>query len=146
PYRYIKPVGFGNMGFALPAAIASVAAAPSRPVLALIGDGSLGMSLGELETLARIGGPVVIVVFNDSSYGNIRQEQVLHFDGRTLGVDFGAVNLGQVAQGMGLKGLRVNELSVLRAEGEAAFAAGEPAVIDVVLARTPDAWTYPAFA
>lgn len=145
PYRYIKPVGFGNMGFALPAAIASVADDPSRPVLALIGDGSLGMSLGELETLARAGGPVVIVVLNDSSYGNIRQEQVLHFDGRTIGVDFQEVNFATVAQGMGLDGKRVTEVGALVDAVRDGFASGKPVVIDVVLDRAANAWTYPAF-
>lgn len=145
PYRYIKPVGFGNMGFALPAAIASVAEAPERPVLALIGDGSLGMSLGELETLARVGGPVVVVVLNDSSYGNIRQEQVLHFDGRTVGVDFQDVDFAQVARGMGLKAVRVTDQeSMVRAVGEG-FASGAPLVVDVVLDREANAWTYEAF-
>lgn len=145
PYRYIKPVGFGNMGFALPAAIASIADDPERPVLALIGDGSLGMSLGELETLARVGGPVVIVVLNDSSYGNIRQEQVLHFKGRTIGVDFQDVNFATVAQGMGLNGKRVTEVGELVDAVRDGFASGRPVVIDVVLDREANAWTYPAF-
>ncbi|MGQ4267491.1 thiamine pyrophosphate-binding protein [Nocardiopsis changdeensis] len=145
PYRYIKPVGFGNMGFALPAAIASVADAPDRPVLALIGDGSLGMSLGELETLARSGGPVVVVVLNDSSYGNIRQEQVLHFNGRTVGVDFQDVDFAQVARGMGVKGVRVTDReSLVRAVREG-FASGRPLLVDVVLDREANAWTYEAF-
>ncbi|MGX1702264.1 thiamine pyrophosphate-binding protein [Microbacterium sp. NPDC055357] len=145
PYRYIKPVGFGNMGFALPAAIASVVDDASRPVLALIGDGSLGMSLGELETLARVGGPVVIVVLNDSSYGNIRQEQVLHFDGRTIGVDFHEVDFAQVARGMGLDGVRVTEVDGLVTAVRDGFASGKPVVVDVVLDRAANAWTYPAF-
>jgi acetolactate synthase-1/2/3 large subunit len=145
PYRYIKPVGFGNMGFALPASIASVAAEPDRPVLALIGDGSLGMSLGELETLARTGGPVVIVVLNDSSYGNIRQEQVLHFNGRTVGVDFGDVDFAQVAKGMGLASKRVTDIDDLVETVKGAFAGSRPVVVDVVLDRAANAWTYPAF-
>jgi len=145
PYRYIKPVGFGNMGFALPAAIASIADAPERPVLALIGDGSLGMSLGELETLARVGGPVVVVVLNDSSYGNIRQEQVLHFNGRTVGVDFQDVDFAQVARGMGLEAVRVTDQeSLVRAVREG-FSSGAPLVVDVVLDREANAWTYEAF-
>lgn len=146
PYRYIKPVGFGNMGFALPATIASVVDEPSRPVLALIGDGSLGMSLGELETLARAGGPAVVVVLNDSSYGNIRQEQVLHFDGRTIGVDFLDVDFAQVARGMGVEGVRVTDVDALVAAVREGFASGKPLLVDVVLDRAADAWTYPAFA
>ncbi|PFG29919.1 thiamine pyrophosphate-binding protein [Paramicrobacterium agarici] len=145
PNSYIKPVGFGNMGFALPSAIASATIDPGRPVLALIGDGSLGMSAGELETLARVGGPVCIVVLNDSSYGNIRQEQELHFDGRTIGVDFGSVDFGLVARGMGVDGETAPDLDTLvRRVGEV-LRGSSPALIDVPLDRSANAWTYPAF-
>ncbi|MFI6347848.1 thiamine pyrophosphate-binding protein [Streptomyces sp. NPDC050560] len=145
PGRYVKPVGFGNMGFALPASIASVAAEPTRPVLALIGDGSLGMSLGELETLARQGGPVCLVVLNDASYGNIRQEQELHFEGRTIGVDFGDVDFAAVARGMGIEATRVTDVDGLVAAVRGAFAGDRPCLVDVVLDRAASAWTYPAF-
>ena len=88
PGTYFKPVGFGNMGFALPAAIGlSLVAGPERPIVALIGDGSLGMTLAELETLARVGGQVAVIVMNDGGYGNIRQAQQLRY-GRAAGVDF----------------------------------------------------------
>ncbi|NUU08452.1 thiamine pyrophosphate-binding protein [Leifsonia sp. C5G2] len=143
---YIKPVGFGNMGFALPSAIAATVLDPNRPVLALIGDGSLGMSLGELETLARVGGKVCIVVLNDASYGNIRQEQELHFNGRTIGVDFGPVDFGEVARGMGVDGEVVHDLATLTRRAAEALTTGVgPVVLDVPLDRNANAWTYHAF-
>ncbi|WP_190816276.1 thiamine pyrophosphate-binding protein [Saccharopolyspora pogona] len=145
PNTYIKPVGFGNMGFALPSAIAASLIDPRRPVLAMIGDGSLGMSLGEIETLARVGGNVCIVVLNDSSYGNIRQEQELHFNGRTIGVDFGPVDFGMAARAMGVDGEMINSLPELRRRVADAFAAGEPVVLDVRIDRTVNAWTFPSF-
>jgi acetolactate synthase-1/2/3 large subunit len=145
PNTYIKPVGFGNMGFALPSAIAAATIDPERPVLALIGDGSLGMSLGELETLARVGGKVCIVVLNDSSYGNIRQEQVLHFNGRTIGVDFGTVDFGMVARGMGVDGEVVTSLEVLKSRVAEVLAGSTPAVIDVPIDRDVNAWTFDGF-
>ncbi|MEU4898260.1 thiamine pyrophosphate-binding protein [Streptomyces sp. NPDC044780] len=145
PNSYIKPVGFGNMGFALPSAIAASLIDPQRPVLALIGDGSLGMSLGEVETLARVGGNVCVVVLNDSSYGNIRQEQELHFNGRTTGVDFGPVDFGMAARALGVPGEVVTSLPTLRRRVADAFAAGTPVVLDVPIDRDVNAWTFPAF-
>ena len=146
PNTYIKPVGFGNMGFALPSAIAASTIDPERPVLALIGDGSLGMSAGELETLARVGGRVCIVVLNDSSYGNIRQEQELHFKGRTIGVDFTTVDFGMVARGMGVEGEIVRDLETLvRRVGEVLTVGSGPALLDVPIDRVASAWTYHAF-
>lgn len=144
PRSYIKPVGFGNMGFALPSAIASTLIDAERPVLALIGDGSLGMSLGELETLARVGGRVCVVVFNDASYGNIRQEQELHF-GRTVGVDFNPVDFAAVARGMGVDGEVVSDLTTLKDRVKAALRGDRPVVLDVPLDRGVNAWTFPAF-
>jgi acetolactate synthase-1/2/3 large subunit len=143
---YIKPVGFGNMGFALPSAIAAATIDPRRPVLALIGDGSLGMSLGELETLARVGGRVCVVVLNDASYGNIRQEQELHFNGRTIGVDFGPVDFGAVARAMGVDGEVVSDLDTLRSRVQQALTTDSgPVLLDVPLDRETSAWTYHAF-
>jgi len=146
PGTYIKPVGFGNMGFALPAAIASAADDPDRPVLALIGDGSLGMTLAELETLVRVGGRVVVIVMNDDGYGNIRQEQVLHYDNRTIGVDFGPANYAQVAQGLGLAAERITDLDELAKKVDAAFAGSTPMLFDVPISKEISAWTYPTFA
>jgi acetolactate synthase-1/2/3 large subunit len=145
PNSYIKPVGFGNMGFALPSAIAASLLDPGRPVLALIGDGSLGMSLGELETLARVGGKVCVVVLNDSSYGNIRQEQILHFAGRTIGVDFGTVDFGSVARAMGVDGETITSLDALCQRVRKVFEGSTPAVIDVPIDRDVNAWTFPSF-
>lgn len=146
PGTYIKPVGFGNMGFALPAAIAATLQNRQRPVLALIGDGSLGMSLGELETLARIGGRVCVVVLNDASYGNIRQEQELHFGGRTIGVDFGPVDFAAVGRGMGVQSESVTGLDVLRTNVGQALRGTTPRLFDVPIDRSVNAWTFPAFA
>jgi acetolactate synthase-1/2/3 large subunit len=104
------------------------------------------MSLGELETLARVGGRVCLVVLNDSSYGNIRQEQVLHFNGRTIGVDFGPVDFGAVARGMGVPGAVVTDLDDLRKRVAETLDQGTPAVFDVPIDRDVNAWTFPAFA
>jgi acetolactate synthase-1/2/3 large subunit len=142
-----KPVGFGNMGFALPAAIASAVSEPERPAVVLIGDGSLGMSLAELETLARVGGRVVVVVMNDSGYGNIRQEQtVFHGANRHVGVDFLEVDFAQVARGLGLRAERIDRVEGLADHVAAKLAdGGGPALIDVVMDPVESAWTYPPF-
>jgi acetolactate synthase I/II/III large subunit len=142
---YIKPVGFGNMGFAVPAAIAAATVDARRPVLVLVGDGSLGMSLGELETLGRVGGCVCVVVLNDAGYGNIRQEQIVHFGGRTVGVDFGLSDFGLVAQGLGLAGERVTSLDALAEKVGKALTGSSPVVLDVPIDPEVNAWTFPAF-
>ena len=142
---YIKPVGFGNMGFGIPAAVAAATIDSRRPIIVLVGDGSLGMSLGELETLVRVGGNVAVVVFNDNAYGNIRQEQILFFNNRTIGVDFGKVNFAQVALGMGMQGESITSLDVLAKRVSEVLVGNRPVLFDVPIDPDLSAWTYPAF-
>jgi acetolactate synthase-1/2/3 large subunit len=142
---YFKPVGFGNMGFALPAAIAAQIARPEAPVLAMIGDGSLGMTLAELETVAREELPVCLVIMNDSGYGNIRQEQLLHYGERRLGVDFIDVDYAAIARACGMQGTRVTEVGALAEAVAEALGSGRPWLIDVVIDPDISAWTYPPF-
>lgn len=145
PNTYLKPVGFGNMGFALPAAIGAGVVAPDSPIVAFVGDGSLGMSLGELETLARERSPACIVVMNDGGYGNIRQEQLIHYGNRTIGVDFGNVDYAAVARACGVDAVRV------RTEGELADAVARgtqrpgPYLVEVLIDPSVNAWTFPLF-
>ncbi|MEM1366212.1 MAG: thiamine pyrophosphate-dependent enzyme, partial [Pseudomonadota bacterium] len=62
---------FGTLGFGLSAAMGAKLADPSRPVLCLIGDGGIQFGLAELGTLKALGMPVVVLVWNDSAYGEI---------------------------------------------------------------------------
>lgn len=142
---YMKPVGFGNMGFGVPAAIAAKLQRPERPVIAFVGDGSLGMTLGELETVAREDLPLCIVVMNDRSYGNIRQEQIVHFGGRTIGVDFSDVDYAAIARASGLAGVRVREAGALSVAIDEALNRPKPTLVEVMIDRDVNAWTYPWF-
>ena len=145
PGTYLKPVGFGNMGFAVPAAIAAKLEHPDEPVIAFVGDGSLGMTLGELETVAREKLPICIVVMNDRGYGNIRQEQIVHFAGRTVGVDFTDVNYAAVARASGLEGVRVDTAEALGEAVQAAFASQRPWLVEALIDPEVNAWTFPLF-
>lgn len=146
-HTYLKPVGFGNMGFAVPAAIGAHFARPDAAMIVFVGDGSLGMSLGEVETLARENIPALVIVLNDAGYGNIRQEQVVHYgEGRTIGVDFGDVDFATVARGCGVPGERVLDVAELPDAVRRGLASGGPYLLDVVIDPQLSAWTFPAFS
>src|SRR6185503_5077063 len=73
-FRFRRPGTFlgptsGAMGYGLPAAIAAALVHRDRPVVALVGDGGLAMSMVELETAVRIGARVVVVVFDNERFG-----------------------------------------------------------------------------
>lgn len=103
---YMKPVNFGNMGFSLTAGLACSLAESSREVVSILGDGSLGMSLGELETLARCRTRQIVVVFNDAAYGNIRQEERFKFGDDVVynGVELSRVDYAETAKSLGMGG------------------------------------------
>lgn len=76
--------GSASMGFDLPAALGAAVADPSRPVIALAGDGSLMMNLQELATLAALDLNVGLIVLDNGGYLSIRQTQT-NFFGRETG-------------------------------------------------------------
>lgn len=130
---YMKPVNFGNMGFSLTAGLACSMAHPGREVVSMLGDGSMGMSLADLETVARAGGRQIILVLNDSAFGNIRQEELFKFgEGRCLGVDLSPVDYAQVARALGVEGESVSSAAELPAAFARARAEARPYLINVV--------------
>ncbi|GAA1164785.1 thiamine pyrophosphate-binding protein [Ornithinimicrobium humiphilum] len=109
PRRYVFTLDFGSIGLGLAAAVGAAVADPTRPVLAAVGDGGLLMSLGELDTVARSGLPIVVAVFNDGAYG-----AELHFL-RMSGIPEetsrfpGTAPLAPVAEALGLRAMAVTD-------------------------------------
>lgn len=141
--HYMKPVGFGNMAFGLPAAIAAKLARPQKRVAAFVGDGSLGMCLGEIETAVREKTAFALVVMNDRAYGNIRQEEFHYFGQRYIGVDFTDVKYADVARAMGADGERVTRPEEFAPVLERALAADGPFLIDVLIDGAENVWKDP---
>ncbi|MFV2103498.1 thiamine pyrophosphate-binding protein [Micromonospora sp. LOL_024] len=66
---FLAPWEFGSIGVGLPFAVGAAVGRPDRPVVAFEGDGSLLTGLGELDTLARVDAPVLLVLLDDAAYG-----------------------------------------------------------------------------
>ena len=129
--QVIIPRAYGGLGYAIPATIGAKIARPDQLVVGLSGDGSFGMCAGELETLARLGLPVVIVNFNNSCFGWIKAIQSIHSNGRYLGVDFSTIDHAAVARAFGMEGLKVEAASELEEVLEQAVGLGRPVLVDV---------------
>jgi acetolactate synthase-1/2/3 large subunit len=125
--------GLATMGFALPAALAAALARPQRHVVCLVGDGGLGMALSELETLARLDLPVLVVVFNDSVLSLIRIKQAGSGHGGEAAVRYRDTDFAAIAQAVGIAARRVADASGLRAALAEAFAAARPYLIDAAI-------------
>lgn len=124
----------GTMGFGVPGAIGAKIAHPDAFVCALVGDGGFAMTMGELETAARIGTPVLVVVINNSTLGHIRMRQEVNFGGRAVGVNFGEQHFSHVARAFGLFGAEVTATAEVRptlAEAVEVVRRGGCAVVDV---------------
>jgi acetolactate synthase-1/2/3 large subunit len=74
PRRMQYPVGWGTLGYALPASVGA-ALAGAGPVLVVCGDGGAAMAIGELATLAQERLPVTVLVVDDGGYGMLRYDQ-----------------------------------------------------------------------
>ncbi|CAB4938698.1 MAG: hypothetical protein F2842_03670 [Actinobacteria bacterium] len=140
PEQVLNSSGYATMGFALPAAIAAALARPATPVVCFTGDGGLGIVLGELETLARLGLPVVVVVFNDATLSLIAVKQNAKGHGGEGAVTYGGSDFAVVARGCGLAAERVDTVADYDRAIRAALASGAPTLLDVVV----DPSSYPA--
>jgi acetolactate synthase-1/2/3 large subunit len=123
PRGLIVPTDLQSMGFAIPAAIGAKRAAPTRPVVALLGDGGLLMSGLELVTAVREEVPLTVIVFNDGHLGIIRLQQLGAY-GRAYKTEVGGPRLDAFAHSVGasytrVRGARTEELlrSAVRARG-----------------------------
>src|SRR6188472_4615070 len=79
-FRFRRPGTFlgptsGAMGYGVPAAIAAALVHRDRPVVALVGDGGMAMTMAELETATREGAKIIVLVFDNERYGTIRMWQ-----------------------------------------------------------------------
>ena len=132
--RLIGSFNHGTMANALPHAIGAQSAFPDRQVIALAGDGGLGMLLGELLTLRQNKLPVKVVVFNNSSL-NFVEVEMKAAGFVNYGTQLDNPDFADVANAMGIHGRRVEQPDDLEGALREAFEHDGPALVDVVTAR-----------
>lgn len=128
--RMLVNGNFGSMGYALPAALGAKIGAPDRPVVCYIGDGGLMQVLQDIETGVRYDLGIVVVVYNDASYGIIRHRQNLEYDRETAST-YDSPNFEAVARGLGADAVTVRALEDLNSvEDHLANRPDRPLVVD----------------
>lgn len=118
----ILPRGHGALGYALPAAVGAQIGRPGSRVVALFGDGSFGMAMGELETAKRLKLPIIFINLQNDCYGWIKTIQRLYYKQNYYGVDFGPVDALKIAEGFGIRGVNVSKNSEIDAAIQWAWA------------------------
>ena len=111
--RHITSGGLGTMGFALPAAIGAKFGMPELPVVAIIGDGGVQMTIQELGTIMQTGIDVKIIILNNQFLGMVRQWQELFSARRYSFVDIQSPDYVMVAKGYRIEGQKVTEREAL---------------------------------
>ena len=101
--------GLGTMGFALPAAIGAKMGAPSREVVAIIGDGGYQMTIQELGTIFQQQVAVKIVILNNDFLGMVRKWQQLFFDKRYASTEMTNPDFVTIAKGYHIDAARVDK-------------------------------------
>jgi len=121
--------GLATMGFALPAAIAAQLVHPARRVVCFTGDGGLMMVVSELETVARLRLPIVIVVFNDAALSliEVKQEQK-GFEG--VSMRYAGPDLIALGRAFGIRALAATDEPTLHGALISAQTAPGPTLID----------------
>jgi pyruvate dehydrogenase (quinone)/pyruvate oxidase len=122
-----------SMMAALPYAIGAQAAYPDRQVVALTGDGSLSMMMGELATLAQHDLPVKVVVMRNDVLGLIKWEQMAFLGNPQYGVELSPIDFVKVAEACGLSGTRIEDPARVGEQLSQALSADGPAVIEAVV-------------
>ncbi|ACB85503.1 thiamine pyrophosphate-binding protein [Natranaerobius thermophilus] len=105
---FLHPVNFGTLGYALPAAIGAYLSLGCKTVV-LTGDGSIQFTMQELAVIADLQLPIVIVVWNDQGYGEIRRNQKARQFTSTIAVDHTPPSFEFLAQAYNLQFYNITE-------------------------------------
>lgn len=126
------------MGFGLGLALGAQVAHPSRPVLCLAGDGAIGFTIAEFDTMTRHGLPIVVLVMNNRSWAASQHfQEIVSGRDRVLGTRLGDARYHDVARAFGAHGVHVTRIDELAPAIQSAFASRKPTCINVEIDVTP---------
>lgn len=100
--RLITPRGTGSLGYAVPASVGAAVARPGTAVWTLVGDGGLTMSIGELETIVRLGLNVKITILDNGRLNLIDQHAIHHHGAAAISRDFIRIDWPAICAAIGL--------------------------------------------
>ncbi len=130
--HFVSNRAHGALGYSLPGVVGAHYGRPDTKCVAVMGDGSFGFAVGELETIVRLDLPVTLIVISNSVYGWIKAGQKSGFDARYFSVDFSRGDHARIAEAFGVKAWRVEGPEDLRPTLTKALEAGGPTLVDIV--------------
>lgn len=136
----VAPGYQGNLGYAYAAALGAATGRPDRLVVAIVGDGGFGWTLAELATAHQYGIPAIVIVFDDSAFGNVARDQAQQFGGRVFGSILANPDFVRLAEAFHVPGWSATDPAALTEAVREAASARRPAVIHVPVGVFPDPW------
>ena len=137
PRTFITSSYSGNLGYAYPTALGAKVAQPDKAVVCISGDGGFMFNSQEMSTAVAHNINVVVVVFNDNAYGNVKRDQMNQFSGRTIGVELHNPDFVKLAEAYGARGFVANGPVELEATLKEALTLDAPVLIEVPVGPMP---------
>ena len=137
---FITNRAHGALGYALPASIGVQIGRPKNRVISVMGDGSFGFAVGELETAVRLKLPIIFIVISNSVYGWIKAGQKTKFEKRYFSVDFNRTDHSKIAEAYGVKSWKISNNDDLKDKiNEAINFKSGPCLLDIITQPLQDA-------
>ena len=128
--QWLFPLGFGTLGYGMPAALGAKLSKPEAPVVCLSGDGGYLFTVQELATAVDEEIPIIIIVWNNDGYAEIRDAMV-NADIPTIGVNLRTPDFVAMAKSFGCYGFAPKNLEELASEIRKANKRSVPTVIEI---------------
>jgi benzoylformate decarboxylase len=130
----------GGLGFGLSAAVGVQLAQPDRPVVCVVGEGSVQYAVTAFWSAVAYDAPVTFCVLNNSEYAILKWFADVEGVGGAPGLDLPALDTAAIASGYGVSSRKVSAADELREALVAAIASGRPELIEVPVA--PGMWLF----
>ncbi len=138
PASYITHGFLGCVGMGLGLSLGVQVARPDKPVLLLVGDGAVGFTIAEFDTMARHKLPIVAVVMNNRSWAASQHfQEIVSGQNRVTGTGLSDAKYHDAARAFGCEGVLVDRIEALGPAIEAAFKSKRPTCINVEIDLKP---------
>jgi acetolactate synthase-1/2/3 large subunit len=140
PRMYLSPGYQDALGWGYGAALGAVSAAGGRKVVLATGDGGFMFQAAELATAMRHRLPLVVVVFDDGAFGNVRRIQAQQYGNRLIASDLANPDFVKYAESFGMAAFKATTPDGLEDALRRAFALDAPALVHVPVGEMPSPW------
>jgi len=131
PRTYLCTGFMGTLGWGFQTALGAKVAKPDVPVISVAGDGGFMFGVQELATAVQHKIGVIVLLFNNNLFGNVREMQENLYDNRVIATDLHNPDFVKMAHAFGANGVRVKNFEDMRKAIRDAKGVSLPTIIEV---------------